>query len=74
MKLKGKWKRARCSAVYERCDGLRIHTQGLIRTRQGGVLCVDSRVLEKFVKIVGGRRHRALMAYANEFWPMEKDI
>ena len=67
MKIKGRWAKSKtCSPVYERADGVRIHTYGLVRTIAGETMNVDHDVLKRFLKITGGNRRRAMMLTANE--------
>lgn len=61
------WKRIG-GAVYERCDGLRIHMLGLVKLPNGTLIDESSHYQHaaNIIKINGGNRKRGLMAWASE--------
>jgi len=75
IKKLGFWKKYAMVPVYERSDGLKVHTLGRVAVKDGpeqGVYkhyLIKQSDIEYFRKIVGGKRHRALMAYANFYYP-----
>ena len=69
----GKWTKGEVAkSVYERCDGLRIHGHGIIKPYKKDIIEADFIKLSFCIKLVGGRRTRAMMHYANIYHPMEK--
>jgi hypothetical protein len=74
MKIHGRWRRYKKAPVWERSDGLRVNIHGLVLVSPGQCAYQPSYdEIEHWKKIVGGKRHRALMAYANERHPLGKD-
>lgn len=61
------WKHV-AGPVYEHCSGTRIHLLGLIKTPDGRTAFLDkwpdAKEGRRFMKICGGNRKRALMAWA----------
>jgi len=66
----GKWTKGTVATnVYERHDGLRIHGNGLIKPTVGDIEKPDYKVFKFCIKLVGGRPTRAMMHYANLYYP-----
>ncbi len=55
--------------VYERPDGLRVHLIGIMRLPDGGTFTLEQKYINRFMRIKGGNRKRALMALATWLKP-----
>lgn len=67
MKIQGPWRKL-SGCVFERIDGTRIHTQGLLRYSNGDTIRCSN--ISHYSRIQGSVR-RGLMLWANEIVPME---
>ncbi|MGR3179871.1 MAG: hypothetical protein ACUZ8E_17665 [Candidatus Anammoxibacter sp.] len=69
----GRWEKGKVAkSVYERCDGLKIHGAGLIKPVGADIVLADYTKLQFCIKLVGGRRTRAMMHYANLYHTKEQ--
>ena len=67
IKLRTKWRQNRnCPAVYENCNGNRIHTNGFVKINvvySGKEFRVTSPTYQTLLKLAGGNVRRALMKF-----------
>lgn len=71
VKIEGPWKPM--PPVYERHDGVRIHTFGLIRSPDGEISQPPHSELRKLLSLTGNNRRRALMKLAELKYPLGND-
>ena len=73
MKIQGNWKKYKLVPVYEREDGFRIHTLGIIRKLNGVILTPPYSKIIYYKRLVGGRTARAMMLLCNHLYPINRE-
>ena len=52
--------------VHEHKTGIRVHQRGIYRTPSGYLKAIPCKELSKYIRICGGNRNRAVMAWAKD--------